>query len=727
MTDHELRALDRQLVDKNKEVKALENKRDESIALSQRDVKGERLQKTQQLEESRVKMKQLEDQVKTVENDRFQFESSSDKKSSEIAGNEEKVRQLADDVSKCEEEIRRLQSSRKDRLEAFGQWMPRLVAALQQNQSRFRKLPKGPIGALMKLKDYRWAMAVEQVVGYRNLISFVCDNHDDEVILRRLVNENTRDVRGPRPDIIVTRFTGREYDVSQSAPQCSYPTVLQMLEVPDPDIQNCLIDLCSVEETLLIESAQDARREINRRIAKQAYTLEGDLVLYMRFYSKPYDRYGGRNSVFRADVNGAIQDETVKLNALKEELGGLRQNIATMKQDLNTTKHHATQAKTRLAQLQKEKSRCAALVSDLQAVLEEENAEEDTATYDGEIDECRRAIADLVEQKSDKEKHLRELEGNLRQCQAEIQTHEGAVEEVATEIEDLKAKIVEVEQHQGKVQGLAQTYESRVSEIKKGVLELEAKVDELMGKIEEAVGRATKACERMETTRDPKSIEREMAKLQQKVREKGPGLAEKQEVQQRYVEVANHCKKLGDDITGYKRAHKAMLDGYKKRVEKYNLLRDLTVHRAKLSFQQLLSRRGYDGKLKINFEAQTLTITVQVDSTEKASATKNTLSLSGGERSFTTVCFIMSLWDAMEAPFRILDEFDVFMDMLNRKIAMTSMLLYAEEQSQRQFIFLTPQDMHDLGGASRRNVRIMRLREPDRSQTTLDEAVEDAT
>lgn len=55
---------------------------------SQRDVKGERLQKTQQLEESRVKMKQLEDQVKTVENDRFQFESSSDKKSSEIAGNE---------------------------------------------------------------------------------------------------------------------------------------------------------------------------------------------------------------------------------------------------------------------------------------------------------------------------------------------------------------------------------------------------------------------------------------------------------------------------------------------------------------------------------------------------------------------------------------------------------------------------------------------------------------
>ena len=50
-----------------------------------------------------------------------------------------------------------------------------------------------------------------------------------------------------------------------------------------------------------------------------------------------------------------------------------------------------------------------------------------------------------------------------------------------------------------------------------------------------------------------------------------------------------------------------------------------------------------------------------MDTSAAKSSAKNQKALSGGERSFATVCFIMSLWDAIEAPFRVLDEFDVFM------------------------------------------------------------------
>ncbi|EMP42348.1 Structural maintenance of chromosomes protein 6 [Chelonia mydas] len=138
--------------------------------------------------------------------------------------------------------------------------------------------------------------------------------------------------------------------------------------------------------------------------------------------------------------------------------------------------------------------------------------------------------------------------------------------------------------------------------------------------------------------------------------------------------------------------------------------------RCKFYFDFLLCQRSYSGKMSFDHKNETLSITVQPGDINKA-ALNDMRSLSGGERSFSTVCFILSLWSIAESPFRCLDEFDVFMDMVNRRIAMDMMLKMADSQRHRQFILLTPQSMSSLPTSGL--IRILRMQDPERGQTTL--------
>mmetsp|Transcript_7388 Transcript_7388/g.19323 ORF Transcript_7388/g.19323 Transcript_7388/m.19323 type:complete len:118 (-) Transcript_7388:1109-1462(-) len=92
--------------------------------------------------------------------------------------------------------------------------------------------------------------------------------------------------------------------------------------------------------------------------------------------------------------------------------------------------------------------------------------------------------------------------------------------------------------------------------------------------------------------------------------------------------------------------------------------------------------------------------------------TKDLKSLSGGEKSFTTLSFMLALGEAMNVPFRVMDEFDVFMDEANRRAAYVAVVEAAREMPHRQFIFLTPLSIPvESSGTA---VQIKRLPPPDR-------------
>lgn len=94
--------------------------------------------------------------------------------------------------------------------------------------------------------------------------------------------------------------------------------------------------------------------------------------------------------------------------------------------------------------------------------------------------------------------------------------------------------------------------------------------------------------------------------------------------------------------------------------------------RARVTFNYLLSERKFRGTLSIDHQKALLDIhvsatypfvwciadpvQVQPDIMERSGDGRQTKTLSGGEKSYSTVCLLLSLWDAMGSPIRCLDE-----------------------------------------------------------------------
>lgn len=168
------------------------------------------------------------------------------------------------------------------------------------------------------------------------------------------------------------------------------------------------------------------------------------------------------------------------------------------------------------------------------------------------------------------------------------------------------------------------------------------------------------------------------------------------------------------DVTSGEMLFSDLSRALEKRIELMEEFRLHISHTSNIEFIVLLSARGFSGSLDYNHEQKELHLNIQIENSSKVNQTKRDIKqLSGGEKSFGTACFLLSLWESIGSPIRCLDEFDVFMDAVNRRIVLDMLVEYAQSNS-FQLILITPIPLNDFLAANP-EIHVVRLKDPERS------------
>ncbi|KAF6106337.1 structural maintenance of chromosomes 6 [Phyllostomus discolor] len=676
----------------------------------------ERLERQKKISWLKERGKALQDQESSINQEIEQFQQAIEKDKEEHTRIKREELDVKHTLNYNQRQLKELKDSKTDRLKRFGPHVPALLEAIDDAYTRgqFTYKPVGPLGACIHLRDPEHALAIESCL--KGLLqAYCCHNHSDERVLQALMRKFYLPGTS-RPQIIVSEFRNDMYDVRhRAAYHPDFPTVLTALEIDNAVVANSLIDMRGIETILLIKNNSVARAVMQSqkppKNCREAFTADGDQVFAGRYYSSEYTRPKFLSRDLDSEIShleNEVENKKAQILSLQHHLSALEKDIKHNEELLRRYQLHYKDLKMKIRK-------------NISEIHELENIEEhqsvDIKTLEDEAQDNKMKMK-KAEEKMEQEKEVME---NLRSLKVEAESKYNAIKlkvnQLSEQADPLKDELnladSEVDTQKRGKQHYEEKQKEHLNTLNKKKRELDMKEKEL----EEKMSQARQICpERIEVKKSASILDKEINRLRQKIQAEHASHGDREEITRQYQEAKEVYLDLDTKVRTLKRFIKLLEKIMTHRYQTYQQFRRCLTLRCKLYFDNLLSQRAYCGKMNFDHKNETLTISVQPGEGNRA-AFNDMRALSGGERSFSTVCFILSLWSIAESPFRCLDEFDVYMDMVNRRIAMDMILKMADSQRFRQFILLTPQSMSSL--PSSQLIRILRMSDPERGQMTL--------
>lgn len=675
---NEIQDLETQMDNHNKEIAAEKQKIDDANG-------GSREAMAQKLG---VLKKHLEEFI--VKRDEVQSRLiSMDSTSPELEALNREYEELRRINTALEEKLRGLERAKNDSYAAFGVNIKYLMRDIDE-ETRWHKKPVGPLGYYVSVKqDYKKYNDLINAALQNTLDSFVVSDEYD----RRLLSQYMRDKKVFKR-VIVRKFEHFGYKSYDSG----YETILDALDIQNEDVKFTLIDASSIEESALCESLNEAEQAAGHHLVARAFCLNdkksgtritrGDEFITRDpvFYPRDLPKLAGKVSLgtFEEDLKEAAQKEAQIRKERKVLIHGEQELRKTLQNELTQRKSHIKEINNKIFAVER--------------VLNEEGDSGRIESLSAQVELCRKQIQTKEGMSMELLAIFNGKKEALKSSKAKVQKLKFTEEELATkkaQILDLQSQILK---RRAELETEIERFQKKVVEMESKILEHKKKQTEEIAKQEEMRAEALQRCNRSEVTitesDTTESITEEFRGLQKAIEE-----AEKsntrtlEEIQKEVLESKAIKDKCEGGLVHLDDARATLENDLNFRFENLNITIKEKLTRAKLSFEQSLALRGFKGKLEFDFANKRVVTEVQ---TKDDKDTRAVASLSGGEKSFTQIAFLLSIWKVMRPRVCGLDEFDVFMDSVNRTIAIR-LLIHEMRNSSAQSIFITPQDIAVVG------------------------------
>lgn len=592
--------------------------------------------------------------------------------------------------------LKELKQGGQSKLAAFGNYMPRLVEEIKKSK-KFKKQPIGPLGAhinIIENTDQELARAVEHEVSGL-LTSFLCDNSNDQ---RELFNLFGRLGVKSKPIVFTCPFTPRRHDIARdSVYSDQYPTLINCLDIQDPNVFNRVVDSCSLERILYIPTTSEAQTLLDGRVTPPANLNYATVANSYQYYPAPdyksYHREDRSRGLLRANMEELISQMEDQLRGEEEAVTRVDQAIKDASNEKVGHRRNIDAEETKIKTINRKICDLNNKLTDLRN--EEDNeAPVDIAALGDDLDQRKEKIEDIEKKcetlKQDlkiAEESAKEARNIYNEAEQNDQTRKENIEPLNDQLSKLESDIKKAKRDKDYYNDKKDEYKKKIVVFENAVTEKQTLVDELSDKAK------VWSEERVDGRKKVESLAREIAKMEESLKRQEETQESRELVTSKFESLtvtferankqAKHMEKTVDYLSN-------MLD---KRKTGFKKILRFTGQNINRNFTLQLNARNYIGRLEFDHKTHTLTIVVNPDSNSDAAAldiNRDIRTLSGGEKSYSSVSLILALWNAMNPPFRVLDEFDVFMDAVNRRVSLENIINYAKTDRKYQFVFLTP-------------------------------------